>query len=415
MDLPAHVQAKALKSGRIAYYWSPHNRDVAAGLPLKREALGTDIEAAAQRARALNAGLQAWRDGRGGSAPDLGPPRGSLRWVAHLYFTETRDFARVSARSKADYRREIDLLLDVPLEKRAGTVGDVPVAACSPRFVDKVYDRLLVGPRGRRPRQANLCVARFARAWDAVARIEPQVMPGENPWRGVVKESTGREKPAATRAQAYALSAAIRAAGHPQLALAPVVCFEWMQRPENVLAGHLTWAHWKPAHRPDAVQIHHHKTGERVWHGLSDGDGPLHPEAEALMDTTERLGIPVVLYRPARGPEGADGQRAPRAYTFRHARAVVRKAAAAAGLPDWLTLDACRHGGLTELGDAGLTESEEMSISAHATPEAKRRYVKRTESRRLSAARKRRAWIEKQAGRQNAPETARQNGGEANG
>jgi integrase len=75
------------------------------------------------------------------------------------------------------------------------------------------------------------------------------------------------------------------------------------------------------------------------------------------------------------------------------ARKRVRKAADAAGLPSWLTLDACRHGGMTELADSDLTEEQEMSLSGHTTPDAKRRYVKRTDAQRLTAARKRRAWI----------------------
>ena len=55
---------------------------------------------------------------------------------------------------------------------------------------------------------------------------------------------------------------------------------------------------------------------------------------------------------------------------------------------------ACRHGGLTELGDAELTEQGVMALSGHRTPEAARLYVKRTETQRATAARKRRAWIE---------------------
>ena len=81
---------------------------------------------------------------------------------------------------------------------------------------------------------------------------------------------------------------------------------------------------------------------------------------------------------------------------MRDARARVRDAARAAGLPDWLTLDACRRAGLTEIADSGLTEEQEMALSGHTTPNAKCRYVKRTEVQRLVAARKRRAWLGEQ-------------------
>ena len=47
-------------------------------------------------------------------------------------------------------------------------------------------------------------------------------------------------------------------------------------------------------------------------------------------------------------------------------------------LGNHVTRDACRHGGLTELGDAGATEFEGMAASMHKTPQALRLYVKRS-------------------------------------
>jgi hypothetical protein len=41
----------------------------------------------------------------------------------------------------------------------------------------------------------------------------------------------------------------------------------------------------------------------------------------------------------------------------------VRQARTAAGLPSCITPDACRHGGMTELGDAELTEQGVMSLT----------------------------------------------------
>jgi len=40
-----------------------------------------------------------------------------------------------------------------------------------------------------------------------------------------------------------------------------------------------------------------------------------------------------------------------------------------------LGANACRHGGMTELADSDLTEEQEMSLSGHSAPDAKRRYV----------------------------------------
>jgi len=49
---------------------------------------------------------------------------------------------------------------------------------------------------------------------------------------------------------------------------------------------------------------------------------------------------------------------------------LVQEARAKANLPKHVTFAACRHGGMTELGDAGLTEPQIMSLSAHETPAA---------------------------------------------
>lgn len=102
------------------------------------------------------------------------------------------------------------------------------------------------------------------------------------------------------------------------------------------------------------------------------------------------LGAAVVLLEPQKGT-GRKGPRTPRLYSESHAQHLVQRARALAGLPAHITLEACQHGGLTELGDAEVTGV--MALSGHKTPSAARLYVKRTEAQRLTAARKRRAYI----------------------
>ena len=84
----------------------------------------------------------------------------------------------------------------------------------------------------------------------------------------------------------------------------------------------------------------------------------------------------------------------PRPFKVRYVYEFVERARAIASLPVYVTLAACRHGGMTELGDVQLTEQQVMSLSQHRTPDAARLYVKRTESQRLLAARRRRAYLE---------------------
>jgi hypothetical protein len=61
------------------------------------------------------------------------------------------------------------------------------------------------------------------------------------------------------------------------------------------------------------------------------------------------------------------------------------------GLPETFTLDACRHGGMTELEEAELTDGQGRALSAHRS-KAYEGYAKRTEKRALAATRKRHAY-----------------------
>jgi hypothetical protein len=83
--------------------------------------------------------------------------------------------------------------------------------------------------------------------------------------KGVSEEITP-----ASREEAFALSKAIADRGHSHLAAVPIICFEWLQRPENVLAGHLSWGDIRPADAPRHVRINHHKTGRKVLQPLED-------------------------------------------------------------------------------------------------------------------------------------------------
>jgi Recombinase len=227
---------------------------------------------------------------------------------------------------------------------------------------------------------------RRAKANKAEAVIEKDVphlrIVDQDLWDAVKRRQAEQH---ATRAEAFPLSAAILAFGHPHLAIVPLVCFEWLQRPENILAGHLRWTDYRPLERPNHVRIVHHKTGEVVWHPLESGHERFYAELEQRLSELDRLAIPIVVSRGDRG--------ARRLYSFSYAKRIAREARRAAGLPEHVTMTACRHGGMTELGDAELTEQGVMSLSGHRSPEAARGYVKKTDAQRLAAARKRRAWV----------------------
>jgi hypothetical protein len=417
MRWPRYLVDRRLADGRTAYYWTPRTRDIDAGFPGNVQALGTDYSEAVRRCdgdpnvpgdRGLNGLLDDWR--RGIEPPTGAPEFASLKWLFHR-FEQTRAFTRNSDRTKMNDRRFMGLINDTPLTN-GSALGSLSVQSISARAVDKLYERLSAprktapsaqrAPKNKRApppsatnetepkrtlRQANKCLDVAARAWRTVHRLHPSVVPKENPFEGVTREHNTQETIPATRQQAYVLAQALVDLGHPSLGLVALAAFEWHQRPENILAGHLQWSNYRPADRPRSIKVEHAKTKVLVWLPLEDDGGLLFPEIEEFIaKQVKRVGIPMVLTPGFKGK--------PRPYSFFYARDLVRRARRAAGLPEHVTLAACRHGGMTELGDAEVTEQGAMSLSGHRTPDAARLYIKRTEIQRAVAARRRRAWVD---------------------
>jgi hypothetical protein len=208
-----------------------------------------------------------------------------------------------------------------------------------------------------------------------------------------IKRRAKAKKPAVTRADVYKFAYGAIEHGRPEAAAAAaaVICFEWLQRPENVLAGVLCWPDYRSKEWPNAIKILHHKTGATVWHPLEDTVDDVtvrfHSEAEAIITKLPRRGVPMIL-REVRTRDGAVFKR----YSHSGFEKIVQQLRKEIeGLPSYFTLDACRHGGMTELEEAALTEGQGRALSGHKTAQAYRGYAKETFDRALSATRKRHA------------------------
>jgi hypothetical protein len=381
---PRYMIAKRLNNGQVAYYWNARNGDIERGFSLHREPLGIDYGTAISRADQLNAHLDAWREGRkADQSPEASRRFGTIDWWLETY-CRSPAFEKLKERTKPSYRYQLRLLADIET-KTGDRLGALPARSITPSAVDKIYEVLRGGKEGTKLRRANHTIDIAKKAWTVVQRTHPQQFVASNPFVGLTRFRSTATIQHATRAEAFALSAAICEYGHPHLAIVPLVCFEWLQRPENVLAGHLRWSDYRPPERPNHVRIVHHKTGEVVWHPLEAGGERFYPELEDLLSGLSKIAIPIVATLGERGTA--------RPYSFSYAKRIVREARRHAGLAEHITMTACRHGGMTELGDAELTEQGVMSLSGHRTPDAARGYVKKTDIQRLAAARKRRAWV----------------------
>jgi hypothetical protein len=222
----------------------------------------------------------------------------------------------------------------------------------------------------------------------------PQVgeFPVWNPWEGVaMRRRKKAPKPAATRDEVYTFAWGAVKAGCEDAAGAAVICFEWLQRPENVLTGYVTWTGYRGKDHPTQIRIEHHKTGEMVMHPLEEtaidpetGQKTrtlFYEEAEEILGHLPKIGIGLVMRKTPQGARKWDNMSMARR---------VRMLREQLGLPETFTLDACRHGGMTELEEAELTDGQGRALSGHKS-KAYEGYAKRTEKRALAATRKRHA------------------------
>lgn len=413
-DLPRFVTRKAV-AGRDRYYWTLPSYYRKLGCTLHREhetALGSDYTTACGedgnggRAATLNGLFDDWDRCRRGEPPKpkIDIPIGTVDWLFKTYKGSNDWKEKVSTRTAPDHENTMRLVAD--LKRKSGIrIGDTAIAAISPEVADKLYARVRDTPirkdKTSRPRTAEKVVAICRHAWKVVYRLHPGLfirpltaddIKGQvwNPWEGVaMRRRRKATKPAATRDDVYTFTWGALEAGHADAAAAAVICFEWLQRPENVLAGYVTWNDYRGPKAPTQIRIEHHKTGEMVLHPLeeiSEGERTLfYEEAEAVLAKVPKLGLGIVM----RARSKASGK-PPQKWDIMSMGRLVRGLRERLGLPETFTLDACRHGGMTELEEAELTDGQGRALSAHRS-KAYEGYAKRTEKRALAATRKRHA------------------------
>ena len=105
---------------------------------------------------------------------------------------------------------------------------------------------------------------------------------------------------------------------------------------------------------PQQGMDEHHKTGEQVWHPLEETINNVrtafYVDAEAVLAKLPRRGIPMILRQ-------VDGETT-KPYSFSGMQKIVHEMRDKIGLPSTFTLDACRHGGMTELEEAESTDGQ---------------------------------------------------------
>jgi hypothetical protein len=155
------------------------------------------------------------------------------------------------------------------------------------------------------------------------------------------------------------------------------------------------------------VRIEHHKNKALVWHPLEeiiDGETvKFYAEAEDILSYLPKPGIPMIMRKVEKG----EGKGTAKVWSYPGMEKLVQTLhKKIEGVSELFSLDACRHGGMTELEEAGLTEGQGRALSGHKTAHAYRGCAKETMQRALAATRKRHAHLlaKKQLEEQNSTE-----------
>ncbi|MDB5617822.1 MAG: hypothetical protein JWQ24_2060 [Tardiphaga sp.] len=409
LNLPRHVRVKPLAGGRQAFYYEVPTHFRKLGCSIPNEPLGDYITAcgadgAGGRAAILNSLFDEWNDARKGNVKDevAGAAIGTVDWLFREYKQSKAYLEKVGARSRGGYEWSMQAICDT-LNKKSDRIGSLPIKSISPRAADLLYDKFITTDDGIRMRRGEKFVGLCRKAWRVVHRLYPAEFAKDipNPWQGVTMKTRIKAiKSAVTRDEVYRFAKGCIAEGSESAiaaAAAAVICFEWLQRPENVIAGHIKWSSYRVAGKPPTIQIEHHKTGAIIDHPLEAilDDGSivhLYSEAEAVLSHLKRLGTPMIL-REIKTGKGEAEKTTGKTFAFSGMQKIVQRMRFACELSDDFTLDACRHGGMTELEEAELTDGQGRALSAHRTRESYAGYAKRTAPRVLAATMKRHAHV----------------------
>jgi hypothetical protein len=398
------VETRKLADGTTAFYFCIPNYYRKLGCKIPNEPLGTSYEAACGedgkggRAAMLSALFDEWNDQRTGEPIEQEKIAryGTIDWLFRQYKTEKAYTEKVSPRSRPDYERIMQMICDT-VGKSGRRIGDRQIGEVTPRAADKIYEKIINGPSGLRLRQGEKVVGLCRKVWRIMRRLHPELFDKKhpNPWDDfTLKSRTKSKKHAVTREEVYKFAWGCIAEGPPEPAAVAVICFEWLQRPENVVAGLLTWPDYRSKKWPHAVRIEHHKNKALVWHPLEETiDGEIvkfYAEAEDILIHLPKLGIPMIMRKIAKG----EGKGTAKLWSYPGMEKIVQTLRKKIeGVSELFTLDACRHGGMTELEEAELTEGQGRALSGHRTAQAYRGYAKETMQRALAATRKRHAHL----------------------
>lgn len=394
VTMPAYTSFKTLANGSTGYYWTCPTLYRKAGCPYRSAALGVNLSQAelVAAAKVWNDRLEDWR--RDKSSPRHEPDTsryGTVEWLVNVYLSHNSFLERVGEFSRPDYKRVFDRVCAIEINKPNGDksrFGDAKITNVAVSTAEKVYLHF----SGEKANRMGEKVVTYCKAmWKRMRPHHPDLFRPDtpNPWEGVtVKRRQKAIKGYVDRKAVYEFADGAIENGRGELAAAAVLAFEWLMRPSSIGAGFAPWTGYRASDHPDKIRLKHRKNDALALHPLEfvDEDGSkvlLYSQAEEVLRKAPRYGTSIVCKK--NGQLFGDGT-----FLAHEVREMADKLREAGKLsaPEF-SLDMCRHGGMTELEEKGLTEGQGRVLSKHKTASAYRGYAKETEKRVLEATKKR--------------------------
>ncbi|MBX3488536.1 tyrosine-type recombinase/integrase [Parvibaculum sp.] len=360
-----YLESRKIAGGRTGYYYNPKADLRAAGI-VDRQPLGEDLAEAIAKAERLNAIVDEYRAAvRRGE--ELKVDRKEPGSIAHLFdeYQKSDSFNDTSKKTQVDYKKCLRTLENTVL-KNGVRFGDMPAAKLEYRHADALY-KLLRERHGLSYANAMMRVARRVFGLGIRWKLTKQ-----NPFSKPGLKSTESRDVVWTVAQMHEFMDAARKEGYPSLALVMLMAYELAQRVVDVRL--FTWDIYKDG----VFSIRQTKTNTFLRVPASD------ELVLALEDLERKNGTPIAVCEATGRAWGASFL----THTFRD---IMRTS----GLPENLRISDMRRTSLTELGDAGATEDELISMSGHLTREMVRIYSRATVQKARNAITKREAWRQK--------------------
>ncbi len=392
VTMPQYTSFKTLASGSTGYYWTCPTLYRKAGCPYLSAALGTNLSQKdlLEAAAVWNHRLDTWR--KETANPNHKPDTsryGTVEWLVNAYLKHNSFLERVAEFSRPDYKRVLDRVCNSVIKaEKSGTetrVGDAKVGQIGVSTAEKIYDQF------GRTRMAEKVLTYCKAMWKRMQPHHPELFRPDtpNPWEGVtLKRREKGTKGHVERETVYAFALGAIEHERGELAAAAVLAFEWLMRPSSIGAGYAPWTGYRASDHPDKIRLKHRKNQELALHPLEfiDESGErvrLYEDAEIVLSLAPRYGTSIVCKK--NGVLFGDGTFL--AHEIREMADKLREEGKP--IPEGFSLDKCRHGGMTELEEMGLTEGQGRVLSKHKTASAYRGYAKETEKRVLEATKKR--------------------------